>query len=68
VPESYEPNLRVQVRSTDSAGHLCVCVEITPDPLAQRHWFEFEADQSYLPPLTDQLDSVLEMFPLRGHG
>jgi hypothetical protein len=30
------------------------------------HWFELEADQTYLPPLISELDSVLERFPVRG--
>jgi hypothetical protein len=26
-------------------------VSITPDHMGQRHWFQFEIDHSYLPPL-----------------
>jgi hypothetical protein len=66
VLESHEPNVKARVESSDRAGHLRVRVEITPDNLSQGHWFEFEADQSYLPPLIDQLDSVLRAFPVRG--
>jgi len=66
VLESPEPNVKVRVESSDSAGHLRVRVEITPDNLSQGHWFEFEVDQSYLPPLIEQLDSVLKAFPVRG--
>ena len=66
VLDSLEPNVRVHVRSSDSAGHLRVHVEITPDHLLQGHWFEFEADQSYLPPVLDQLEAMLKMFPVRG--
>jgi hypothetical protein len=66
VLESYEPNLKVHVQSRGRAGHLDVRVEITPNALVQGHWFEFEADQSYLPPLIDQLSAVLQAFPVRG--
>ena len=66
VLESDEPNVKARVESSDSAGHLRVRIEITPDHLSQGHWFEFEADQSYLPPLIEQLDSVLKAFPVRG--
>jgi hypothetical protein len=41
-------------------------VEVTPDHLAQGHWFEFETDQSYLPAAVAQLESVLLAFPVRG--
>ena len=66
VLESHEPNVRVHVGSSGSTGHFRVHVEITPDHLRQGHWFEFEADQSYLPPVLDQLDTILKMFPARG--
>ena len=52
--------------SSDGVGHLHVRAEITPDHLAQGHWFEFEIDQSYLPGTVAQLESVLAEFPLRG--
>ena len=64
--ESHEPNVVVRVAVTDDAGHLRVRVEITPDHLAQGHWFEFEIDQSYLPAAVAQLESVLVAFPVRG--
>lgn len=66
VLESHEPNVRVRVAPTDGAGHLRVRAEITPDHLAQGHWFEFEIDQSYLPATVAQLESVLVAFPVRG--
>jgi hypothetical protein len=44
---SHEPNVKVRVARSDGAGHLHVRVDITPDHLAQGHWFEFEIDQSY---------------------
>ncbi len=66
VLESHEPNVRVRVASSDGAGHLRVRAEITPDNLAQGHWFEFEIDQSYLTGTVAQLESVLAEFPVRG--
>ena len=66
VLESDEPNVRVHVQSSDNTGHLRIRVEITADNLLQGHWFEFEADQSYLPPLINQLDTILKTFPIRG--
>ncbi len=66
VLESHEPNVRVRVAARDGAGHLHVRAEITPDHLAQGHWFEFEIDQSYLPATVAQLESVLVAFPVRG--
>ena len=44
-----EPDIRVRVAANGGPGHLRVRVELTPDPLAQGHWFEFAIDQSYLP-------------------
>jgi len=66
VLESHEPNVRVRVASSDGGGHLHVRAEITPDHLAQGHWFEFEIDQSYLPATVAQLESVLMEFPVKG--
>jgi hypothetical protein len=69
VLESHEPNVKVRVAASDSAGHICVRAEITPDHLAQGHWFDFEIDQSYLPATVAQLEAVLAQFPVRGmHG
>ena len=66
VLESHEPNVVVRVTSGDRTGHLRVRTDITPDHLAQRHWFEFEIDQSYLPEAVAQLTSLLAAFPVRG--
>jgi hypothetical protein len=66
VLESLEPNVRVDVSPSDRAGHMRVRVAITPDHLHQAHRFEFDTDQTYLPPLLTQLDSVLKTFPIRG--
>jgi hypothetical protein len=61
-----EPNVRVVVAASDGLGHLRVRVELTPDAQAQGHWFEYAVDQSYLPETINQLDAVLELFPVRG--
>lgn len=66
VLESQERNVKVRVAAGDGAGHLNVRAEITPDHLAQGHWFEFQIDQSYLPDVITQLESVLGQFPVRG--
>jgi hypothetical protein len=66
VLESHEPNVKVRVAASDAAGHLNVRTEITPDHLAQGHWFEFDIDQSYLPAAVAQLESVMARFPVRG--
>lgn len=66
VLESHEPNLVVRVSATDSAGHLRMRVEVTPNHLAQGHWFEIEIDQSYLPSAVAQLTSLLAAFPVKG--
>lgn len=63
-----EPNIRVLVAASDGRGELRVRVELTPDPLAQGHWFEYVIDQSYLPETIRQLDAVLELFPVRGRA
>jgi hypothetical protein len=65
VLESDEPNLRVRVATSDGAGHLAVRAEITPDHLAQGHWFEFEIDWSDLRAAVAQLESVLTKFPVK---
>jgi len=33
--------------------------------MAQGHWFEFETDQTYLPPVISQLRALIEAFPVR---
>ena len=58
----------MRVAASDGRGHLRVRVELTPDPQAQGHWFEYVIDQSYLPETIRQLDAVLELFPVRGRA
>jgi hypothetical protein len=66
VLELHEPNVVVRVTAGDRAGHLRVRTDITPDHLAQGHWFEFEIDQGYLPATIADLELVLVAFPVRG--
>jgi hypothetical protein len=63
-----EPNIRVRVAANGVLGHLRVRVELTPDPQAQGHWFEYVIDQGYLPDTIRQLDAVLKLFPVRGRA
>lgn len=60
-----EPNLSVLLKAA-SLGQITIEVSITPDHLAQKHWFQFEIDQSYLPSLIAQCRTILEAYPLRG--
>jgi hypothetical protein len=63
-----EPDIRVRVAASNGRGELHVRVELTPDPQAQGHWFEYAVDQSYLPETIRQLDAVLELYPVRGRA
>ena len=58
----------MRVAANGAPGHLRVRVELTPDPQAQGHWFEYVIDQSDLPDTIGQLDAVLELFPVRGRA
>jgi hypothetical protein len=60
-----EPNLSVALRAA-SLGQIAMEVSITPDHLTQKHWFQFVIDQSYLPTVIAQCQSILEAYPLRG--
>ena len=63
---SYEPNLKV-VLQAQSLGHISIEVEITPDHLQQFHKYDLDGiDQSYLPELITQLESILERYPVVG--
>lgn len=53
-------------RAVAFEGHITMEVSITPDHMSQRHWFQFEIDQSYLPPLVKQCQSILEAYPIKG--
>jgi len=60
-----KPALSATLKS-GSLGHITMEVSITPDHMTQRHWFQFEIDQSYLPPFVKQCQSILSAYPIRG--
>lgn len=64
--EPMEPDLSVSMKA-ESLGHITVNVNMTPDNISQKHWFEFEIDQSYIPKLIGDLEAVLSKFPIRGN-
>jgi len=64
--DSYEPNLKL-VLSARSLGHISWKLEITPDHLNEHHTFEDGFDQTYIKPLIDSCDAILERFPVVGH-
>ncbi|MGE0127267.1 MAG: hypothetical protein AB7U82_04090 [Blastocatellales bacterium] len=46
-------------------GQIGIEVDITPDHLAQLHWFRFKVDQSYLPNLIRDCRNVLDKYPIK---
>ncbi len=66
--DPFEPELAVLLETAGDLGHVHVQVEITPDPLAQFHRFEFNIDQSYLSDLVKQCSAIVQKYPIRGLG
>jgi hypothetical protein len=66
VLDGVEPELFVTMKVSDRLGHIQVCVSITPDYLRQKHKFEFELDQSYLPNMIQECRAVLSSFGIKG--
>jgi len=64
--DPYEPELRVELKKTDSLGHIEMTVQITPDHLTQEHEFLFEIDLSYLKGLSAQCREIEKKYPVRG--
>jgi hypothetical protein len=60
-----EPFLSASLKS-GSLGHITMEVSITPNQLTQRHWFQFEIDQSCLSSFIKQCQFILEAHPVRG--
>lgn len=60
-----EPNLRVRLKC-GSTGEILTEIELTPDHLTQTHTFKLQLDQTYLPGIIRQLETILERFPVRG--
>lgn len=59
-----EPELDLTLKM-QPGGRIALDVEITPNHLAQKHWFQFDIDQSYLPELIRNCQKVLEKYPLK---
>ena len=51
----------------ESLGQITMEVEISPDPLAQQHHFEFGIDQSYLGRVIESCRKALKNFPIVGN-
>jgi len=57
-----EPNLAIAME-IDGQGHISVEVDLTGDVMTQRHHFEFELDQTYLPEIIQACEKVLTKYP-----
>ena len=60
-----EPNFAVNMTIT-KMGQIAVSVHLSPNHLTQAHRFDFTIDQSHLPPLIGQLESIVKAFPIKG--
>jgi hypothetical protein len=63
--ECMEPALHLHL-SLNPRGQLAFHVDLTADVATQRHHFEFELDQSYLPGFIRAGEEALRRFPVRG--
>lgn len=63
--ESVEPHLVAHVLGSGQTGRMELGVELTPDNVAQGHWFKFEIDQSYLPAVIAACTAVVRRYPVR---
>ena len=61
-----EPGLRIELKKSDSVGHLEMSVNVTPNHLEQEHLFRFEIDVSYLPGIVTQCRAIEKSYPARG--
>lgn len=59
-----EPELLVSLKS-DVGGHISMEVTITPNNLKQRHWFQYDIDQSYLTQQISQCKKILLSYPMK---
>jgi hypothetical protein len=66
VLRPLEPDLRVELRFTDGAGHIELIVSITGNQLVEAHQFKEMIDQSYLPQIVSQCKRIVSEFPVRG--
>jgi len=60
-----EPNIDVKIQMKER-GACELLVSLTNDHLYEQHSFCFEIDQSYLPKLIENLETVLYSYPLKG--
>ena len=49
-----------------ATGSVAAHLELTPDILTQNHTFELQLNQTHLPGIIRQLETILERFPVRG--
>lgn len=62
-----EPELGAKV-TLDKLGHGSLVVYITPDHINEHHEFTFEVDQSFLPGVIRNLESILNKYPIKGQA
>jgi hypothetical protein len=60
-----EPEFSMKLEAS-SHGQINMTVDITPDPINQKHKFIFEIDQSYLPNLISSCKKVLNSYRIKG--
>jgi hypothetical protein len=63
--QPMETELKVTIEAVDQLGHLTMLVDITPDQFTQKHSFEFDIDQTYLPDIVRQCRSIVASYPIR---
>jgi hypothetical protein len=63
--ECMEPELAVSLKA-ENLGHITMEVSITPNNLKQRHWFQYDIDQSYLTQLIAQCREIFRCYPMKG--
>jgi len=67
--ESMEPWLRFEVHRSDRQGHLRVSGRAQTEPFFDSHnvlYFVLELDQSFLPDTLEELNGVIQEFPVVG--
>ena len=62
---TIEPELKVRLTAQPNGG-LEVEISLTPNQMTQEHTFFVALDQSYLPPVINQINDILNRFPVRG--
>jgi hypothetical protein len=62
---SVEPELIATLRGKGPSGLLELAVEISPDYPNQTHSFIAALDQSYIPPIIADCESVIAAYPVR---